>query len=347
LHDELAVLGLAPDDVLDVSVNVNPYGPCPAVMRNVESAALHRYPDPTAAPARHAIARWLDASPAQVVVGNGAVDLLWALARATLRTGDAVAIVEPAFSEMRSAALCVGAHVVEHRLTPEAGFVLDPSRVSTLLRRERPRLAYVCTPGNPTGACVDVDVLVHLAAEHPETLFVVDVSFMSLSKRYWGDVVHASPRVAWLRSLTKDLGLPGLRVGFAVVPEDVAAAVEESRPPWSVNAPAQAAAIAASTAEAQGFVAESRDRLLADRLRLDAALVSRGLRVHPSETIYSLADLGASRSATALRASLLRRHAVLVRDATSFGLPHHIRLAARPARDLARLVNALDAELER
>ena len=56
LHDELARLGLAPDDVLDVSVNVNPYGPCAPVLAAVRAAPIERYPDPTAAPARAALA---------------------------------------------------------------------------------------------------------------------------------------------------------------------------------------------------------------------------------------------------------------------------------------------------
>lgn len=347
LHEELSRLGLAPEAVLDVSVNVNPYGPCPSVLEAIRSARIERYPDPTAAPARAALAAWLDVAVDRVVVGNGAVDLLWSLARCRVGPGDTVLIVEPAFSELRSAAGRVGARVVEHRLEPGDDFRLDLDALDAALRRERPRLAYVCTPANPTGRSVPIDALARLSCAHRETTLIVDLSFASLSADYQHDACRASDRIVWLRSLTKDLALAGLRVGFAVAPAHVARAIESSRPPWSVNALAQAAAIAATEPRAQVFVAESRARLLADRQRHDLGLRRLGLRVHPSETLYTLVDLGPERSATALRDGMLARHAVLVRDGTSFGLPHHLRLCARPPPETARMLLALEREVGR
>jgi histidinol-phosphate/aromatic aminotransferase/cobyric acid decarboxylase-like protein len=114
-----------------------------------------------------------------------------------------------------------------------------------------------------------------------------------------------------------------------------------------VNALAQAAVIAATSAEVRAFVAYSRARLFADRAVLELELQRLGLRTHPSETIYSLVDLGPKRRATALRDALLARHAILIRDATSFGLPHHVRVCARPALQSARLIHALAQELNR
>src|SRR3954464_14742313 len=123
LEDDLVRLGLQHEEVLDVSVNVNPYGSFSPLIEAMRAASIERYPDPTATPARAALARWLDLPREQVVVGNGAVDLLWSLARCLVQPGDRVLVVEPAFSELRNAATRVGARVVEHRLTPEDDFV--------------------------------------------------------------------------------------------------------------------------------------------------------------------------------------------------------------------------------
>jgi histidinol-phosphate aminotransferase len=347
LDDELARLKLGHEEVLDVSVNVNPYGSFPLVIDAIRAASIERYPDPTATPARSALARWLAVPREQVVVGNGAVDLIWSLARCLVRAGDLVLVVEPAFSELRRAATQAGARVVEHRLEPERDFALDPAALDAALRALRPRLAYLSTPANPTGKTTPVELLVQLADDHPETTFVVDLSFSSLSEGHRDDTVHASGRIVWLRSLTKDLALAGLRVGFAVAPRPVALMIEASRPPWSVNALAQAAARAATTSEAQAFVAESRRRLFLDRAELELGLRQLGLRTHKSETIYTLVDLGPARQATALRDALLARHAVLVRDATSFGLPHHLRICACPSAQSTRLIQALARELNR
>jgi len=341
---ELESLRIAPRDVLDVSVNVNPYGPCAVVRRAVADAALEHYPDPNATPARRAIAGWLGVSESRVVVGNGAVDLLWLLARAWLAPGDAVMTVEPTFSEMRAAALQVGAHVATYRTDPAHDFALDFAALDAELARVCPRLLYVCTPSNPVGRYTSPALLADLAARHPDTLFVVDISFLSLSSHHAEAAWRASERVVWLRSLTKDHALAGLRIGCAIAPPHVAKRIEEARPPWSVNALAQAAATAITSDPAEEFLATSRHRLLEDRLQLEAALRSPPLRDHvcaiASDTVFVLVRLGA-RAATDLRAVLLRDTRVLVRDCTSFGLPHHVRIAARPARDLDRLVSAL------
>jgi histidinol-phosphate/aromatic aminotransferase/cobyric acid decarboxylase-like protein len=344
-HDELEAAGLGPGDVLDVSVNVNPYGPCGAVRRAIAAAAIHRYPDPTAAPARHAIGERLGVDRDRVVVGNGAVDLLWTLARARLRRGDRVVVVEPAFSELRAAAERIGASVVEHRARPDDDFAFDPGALDALLREARPSLLYLCTPSNPAGVCVPRGDLEALAARHPGTLCVADVSFRSMSARHAEGGESPSGPVVWVRSLTKDHALAGLRVGFAVAPPDVAAAVDAERPPWSVNALAQAAAIAAMTDEAELFLRDCRERLAADHAYFTDGLRRLALRVHPSETMYVLVELGPRAAAADLRGRLLRRHGVLVRDATSFGLPRHVRLAVRPRADADRALAALRTEL--
>jgi histidinol-phosphate/aromatic aminotransferase/cobyric acid decarboxylase-like protein len=344
VRSELDLLGVAPDAVLDFSVNVNPYGPCAAVRDAIAGADLREYPDPTATIARRALATWLDVAESRLVLGNGAVDLLWTLARAWLRPGAIVLSVEPTFSEMRTAATRVGARTEEFRLNPMNDFELDVRALDTAVTRSRPRLVYACSPSNPVGRHTSPQVFADLAARHPDTLFVVDLSFLSLSAQHAEAPWRSSDRVVWLRSLTKDHALAGLRIGCAVAPPAVARGIEEEKPPWSVNALAQAAAIAIASEASDRFVAESRLRLFEDRTRLAAALGRLGLRVHASDTVFALTDLG-TRRATDLRATLLRDHALLIRDCTSFGLPHHIRIAARPRDDLDRLTSALTQAL--
>jgi histidinol-phosphate aminotransferase len=346
LAEEMGALGVYAADVLDVSVNVNPYGPCPSVRRAIADAPIERYPDPTAAPAKRALADHVGVDSGRVIVGNGAVDLLWILARATLRPGERAMVVEPAFSEMRLAAVRAGASIVEYRTRPENHFAVDLGALEVAIRETRPRLVYLCTPSNPAGVGVSLRDVSDLAERNPQVLFVVDISFLSLSERHAEADVAPPESIVSVRSLTKDFALAGLRVGYAVAATALVDLLESHRPPWSVNALAQAAAVATTTADASRFVAESRERWLADRAALTSALGDLRLRVHPSETVYLLADLGDRRRATELRDRLLQRQRVLVRDATSFGLRHHIRIGARAQRDLERLVGALQKELQ-
>src|SRR5882672_1432644 len=94
-RDELRAAGIAPDALLDFSVNVNPYGPTPFMREAIRNAAIERYPEPTAAPARAALGSVWDVDPETIVLGAGAAELLWGIVRATVRPGEPVVIAEP------------------------------------------------------------------------------------------------------------------------------------------------------------------------------------------------------------------------------------------------------------
>ena len=117
--EELRAAGIEPTSLLDFSVNVNPYGPTTFMREAIRNAAIERYPDPTAAPAREALARIWNVDPGAIVLGAGAAELLWSIVRATVRAGEAVVIAEPTFSEARAAAEAVGAAVHEIRAREE------------------------------------------------------------------------------------------------------------------------------------------------------------------------------------------------------------------------------------
>lgn len=333
---ELASLGVAPARVVDFSVNTNPYGPCPAVRDAIAEATVDRYPDPTARPARAAVAAMAGVSVDDVALGNGAAELLWTLVRALPH--EPAVIVEPTFGEPRAALEAAGATIVAWH----ARFAIDLRVVAAVVRSHRARLLYLCTPNTPTGANVPAAEVAELATALPGTTIVLDQSFLSLSERTGDAAVPMPPNVVRVRSLTKDHGIPGVRVGYAIAAPHVIARIDAHRPAWTTGAHAQAAAIAASMPAATAFVADSARRLLADRAALDVALAELGLTPVPSSTVFTLVPI---RDAATLRRRLLVRHHILVRDCASFGLPDHVRIAARPAPDRAHLIAALAEEL--
>jgi histidinol-phosphate/aromatic aminotransferase/cobyric acid decarboxylase-like protein len=142
-------------------------------------------------------------------------------------------------------------------------------------------------------------------------------------------------RLVVLRSLTKSHGLAGLRLGYLLAASAVVDAVSGAQPPWSVNAYAQAAAIAALGDE-EHVVAGQRLARRSRALLVDG-LERLGLACVPTRASYWLVDVGDGRH---LRDDLLRR-GILVRDARSFGLPSYIRVAARPLDESERLLAVL------
>lgn len=334
--DELHAAGVTSAALLDFSVNVNPYGPTAFMREAIRNAAIDRYPDPTATLARRALAGAWNVNPANVVLGAGAAELLWAIVRTTVRPGDAVVMAEPTFSEARAAAEAVGAIVHDVRATEDESFRHEPGRLVELVKERRARLVYLCAPNNPTGRAWPIFELAAVVRACPDALFVVDQSFLSLSERHEDAAVALPDNAVRVRSLTKDHAIPGTRVGAAIATPALANTLERLRPAWSTGAATQAAAIAA--AAEQQFVADSRARLLADRTDLIEGLTSIGLAPVPSSTVFVLVRVG---DAPGIRGKLLARHGLLVRDCSSFGLPHHIRVAARGVEDRTRLLTAL------
>jgi len=342
LAAELDALGIDPADVLDASSSVNPYGPAPEVLRAVREADVARYPDPECTRARRAVAAAAGTDPERVVLGNGATELLWTLARVLLAPGETLLSCEPSFSELRAAAASGGARIAEWRARADDGFALHLDAVARAVRAERASVVALCAPGSPSGAATPIDDLCTLARDLPDVALVLDQSFLALSERH-ADLAAALPdNVLAVRSLTKEHAIPGVRLGWVACAPRLAAHVAASRPAWTVGSAAQAAAVAASGAGA--FVAASRTRLLAERRELEARLHALGRATVTSSTPYLLV---ATSDAASLRRRALERHRVLVRDCTSFGLPRFVRVAARGGADQDRLVDALGALEER
>jgi histidinol-phosphate aminotransferase len=332
---ELARAGLERSDVIDFSVNLNPYGPAHDVVAAARAATWEQYPDAEALGARAAWARALAVGVDQVAVGQGAADLFWAIVRAFVGRDDKVVIAEPTFSELRVAAESAGADVHRVFADERTGFAFDGPRIAHAARDAA--LLYVCAPNNPTGRHVSAREIDVLARAIPDTKIVVDQSFLSLSDHAHEQRFAFAPNVIAVRSLTKDFALAGLRIGYLVAHPALVQTIEAQRPTWSTSAPALGAIEAA--ASAQIFVTRSQRALQRDRQHLSQELSRIGLPPTPSCTSFMMLRV---EDAPSVREALLHR-GVLVRDCSSFGLPRHIRVAVRPEREVRRLITALSA----
>jgi len=349
----LAARGIEPGSVVDFSVNLNPYGPCEPVLRAARSAALDVYPDASAHLARTRWAEALGCTREHVAVGHGAADLFWAIARAVLADGDVAArgvcararpkvtIAEPTFSEFRIAAAAAGAEVERVFADPLHGYRLE---LSALVSASRGAVAlYLCSPNNPTGEHMPLARVRELAAALPDTTIVLDQSFLALSDHAHelGALLstNAMPdNVLRVRSLTKEFGCPGLRIGLCVGAPALIRRVEAQRPTWATSGPALAA-LAVSAGE-HAFVQASWLRMRADRDATTQLLRARGLTPRSTATSYQLVAL---RGEAGVFCERMLQQGVLLRDCSSFGLPRHVRVAALPAPARARLSQALDA----
>lgn len=332
---ELERLGIHPDEMIDFSENSSPYGPSPRVEAAVRRAAISRYPDRESLALRRALAARLGITPAQIVVGNGTAELLWLLAFAYIRPGDAALIAAPTFGEYARCVRLMGGHVEQVRAQAAGGFQVDESAFEEALHRIKPRMAFICNPNNPTGVITPPDVIGEWARQHSETLFVIDEAYIQFVPGLRSVVDLGAPNVLALRSMTKDYALAGLRLGYAAGPAALVEVLARARPPWNVNTVAQAAGRAALADEDHLQASVSKLQAAADALKAD--LCELGLSPVPSSTHYFILDVG---DGADLRRRLLP-HRVQVRDCASFGLPGYVRIAARRPDQNAKLIDAL------
>lgn len=332
------------DTIVDFSTCLNAYGPAPIVANAVRDCRVDEYPDRFSRAARHAAAYRWDRPVGEVVFGAGAAELIQAVCFAYINRGDSVVVAEPAFAEYARAASLCGAIV--HRAPSVPGndevALWDGvmAMVSTVLRTEA-RLLFVASPTSPAGGQYHAKMLQLLAdtCRKCDCLLVLDQSYDGFLREPAGTpVLPGHSHVLHLRSLTKDHALAGVRVAFAVAPEDVAQNIERARVPWSASTAAQAAAVATMTDAAMEHARETTARLRADAHSIAAHCERLGIITVSSATHYLLIGCG---SATSIREQWIQQHRILVRDCSSFGLRDHIRIAARTPAENMLLIDAL------
>jgi histidinol-phosphate/aromatic aminotransferase/cobyric acid decarboxylase-like protein/adenosyl cobinamide kinase/adenosyl cobinamide phosphate guanylyltransferase len=313
----------------DHAVNVVAGGPPDWLREALARADVARYPDERAATAALAARHGRELS--EIVPCNGAAEALWLLP-AALRPRHAVC-VHPAFTEAEAALHAHGVRTTRVLRDPERDFALDASAV--------PRDADLVVVGNPASPSGTLDPAVALLAlRRPGRVVAVDEAFMDLVPGEPGSLVRELlDDVVVVRSLTKALAVPGLRVGYAVAAPALAARLRAVRPPWSANALALAAleAAAARTDE----IARIAARAATERADLAAGLAAiPGVRVWPGAANFCLVEVADGPAVVAA----LRARGIAVRPAASFpGLgPGHLRMTARAPAANSRLCEALE-----
>jgi histidinol-phosphate/aromatic aminotransferase/cobyric acid decarboxylase-like protein len=330
--------GSGGEGLLDLSASIAPLGPSPAAIEAARAAPIDRYPSRRAGALVRAVAGELGVDEARVVAGPGAADLLLRVALAHLSPGDIAVLVAPCFGEYARAALACGAKLATWTATVTDGFALDIDAIAELCHRTNAAVGFLARPANPTGVPLPREELLSLVAATPDTTWAVDEAFLDFcDDRRSG----AGGDAVILRSLTKDLALPGLRVAAIDAPPRVADAIRALTPPWCVSTAGIAAAVAglADTAHREA----TREASTQGRVALENALQGLGFRTTHAAANYVCVEVGDDDAAC----NGIAREGVRVRPCSDLGLPGWVRIAVPHPDDLPRTVAALQAALHR
>ena len=329
--------------VIKMASNENPLGVSPQVHAAIERHAVRafRYPQGGNPRLVEALARHHGVDPARVVAGNGSDELIDLLIRVRAVPGrhNVVAFI-PCFSIYALQSRLCGVELRQANLREDFSF--DYAALLGLVDDET-ALVFVTTPDNPSGYCPPAAELKKLALALPEAcLLVLDEAYMDFaddeSAHSLLPGMESLSNVAVLRTFSKSFGLAGLRLGYALLPGQLADYLWRVRLPFSVNILAEEAGLAALRDVA--FREETLRVVRQGRGTLSRGLRGLGCRVWPSQANFIMfRPPTGTPPARALFEGLLRM-GVIIRPLASYGLPDLLRVSVGTEEENVRFLDA-------
>ena len=301
------VQGLAPyvpgeqpreKDVVKLNTNENPYPPSPAVaeaLGRFDPARLRKYPDPASTALRLRLAGLFGCAPANTIVANGSDEILGLCTRAFAENDGLVGYFVPSYSLYPVLANIRGIRQApleldeEYRWSMPDGYDCD--------------LFFLTHPNAPTGTAQPREAVAAFCGR-TRGVVVIDEAYAEFADTNFVDLALSLPNVIVVRTLSKSYSLAGLRVGYAVGPVELIAALDKIKDSYNADALAQELALAALSD--REYVLRNIERVRRSRERLAAALRGMGHRVYPSMANF-LWVKPAGISAAGLQAALKAR----------------------------------------
>ena len=309
----------AGERVVKLNTNEAAFAPPASVVNAVREAsaeALRRYPDPSAAAFREAVARRHGVAADQVIAANGSDDVLTVVTRAFVPPGGRVASPWPTYSlyptlcEIQGCAFAPVDWLDDWRLPTDDLLAAGADAI------------YFANPNAPSGTRVESDEVADLA-ERFAGLVLVDEAYADYADGDCVELAKSLDNVLVSRTTSKGFALAGMRLGYAIGHCDVIAQLHKVRDSYNVDAVAQAAGVAAMGAidEYRPLWQDVRD----ERARLTRGLEELGFSLPPSQANFVLARHPEPGRAAELFAGL-KKSGVLVRYFDKPGLSDCLRV---------------------
>lgn len=305
--------GIEEKNVVDFSSNVNLFtsSRLHQLLSSVEVSDLTHYPDVHYRRLKEKIAQRYGLHREEVLVGNGATELIHLIARHS--EFQRIGMIHPTFSEYERAAEISGKKIVSLYLNEV--FELGDYREEI----GKLDLLFVCNPNNPDGRLKDLRGLIQVCSEAGCSV-CVDETFIEFSSKEDGysllSLLCSYPNLMILRALTKVYSLAGLRLGYLFTSRERVLQLEELQEPWSVNG------------LAEKFIDVLFDRELLEKTKrfyeqetmfmYEQLSKLKGVRAYPTDVNFILFELTGNCSAGELKRELIQNYGMLIRDCSNY-----------------------------
>lgn len=321
--------------------NENPLGPPLAsqeLLRNFNPMRAAIYPSGDSYYLREKLAENFGIHPDQILVGNGANEVIAFVINAFCEAGDNIITADKTFATYEWVAIFSG---YEARLVPLKDFAFDDEAMLQQVD-QRSKILFICNPNNPTGTYWSLEKLTHfLDRVNGQQIVVVDEAYCEfVDKDDFPDtlaLLKHYPNLVIFRTFSKMYGLAGLRIGYLMGNLDVVNIIRKTCVVYSVNTIAQEAAILAlddkeHVIRTRQLVAQEKDYLRREFDRL-------GLSYVINEGNYVMLKLPISDT---LAYRKLMTHGVMVRTMTGFRFPNFIRITIAQHEAMEAFIRGLE-----
>ncbi len=328
---------------IDFSSNVNPLGFPSSIMKIIHKnrSLFSVYPDPDSSKLRDDLQKYTGIQKNQIIVGNGATEIIYNFCKIFLHKNSNVLIPIPTFGEYEAASRLSNSRITFFKTM---NLNKNTSELQDLITKTN--CIFVCNPNNPTGILISKNNLLKiLESAYNKSAFVfLDECFIELVPDLNESLVHylkEFDNLFILRSLTKSFGLAGLRIGYGLGNKKVIDVLQRVKIPWNVNGLAQVAAI-----EALSNVSHLRKtrKLIKKELKFLKDSISKinGFTCYDSSTNFIL--IKSRMNSKKIQEKLIAKK-ILIRDCSNFrGLDNKfIRVAVRTHKENVKLIRVLEA----
>jgi len=331
-------------NTIKLASNENPIGSSPkAVAAMLEAMQnLHRYPDGSGYSLVTKLGKKLGVPKQRIVIGNGSDDVIGMLTRVYLSPGDEAVMTDPSFLMYEIYVKIVNAVPV---FVPLTDLSLNLSAMADAVT-DKTRMIFITNPNNPTGSYIKTKEFEIFMKKLPsEIVVVLDEAYIEFARdpECLNGLVQASEDrpIVVLRTFSKAYGLAGIRIGYGVMPSEMAVMCNRVREPFNTNLLAQAGATAALGDEK--FLNKTRILIHTELEFLQNRLSKMGVVCFPTQANFFLIDV--KQNADDVYEALLR-HGVIVRSMVSYGYPEYIRVNVGTREENARFLDALETVLK-
>jgi histidinol-phosphate aminotransferase len=341
-----ASLGLKPEEMIKADANENPYGASSKVADALVKACYpHLYPDPGTINLCNKLADFTGAPADQIMVGNGADELILMIVRLFLEPGDTLINLPPTFDMYDLHAKLSMANVLE--IPRKEDYSIDYPALREAAMKPECKLVFLTTPNNPDGTLMpkaDIEALLDLPI-----MIVVDEAYLEFSSANFGrensviPLVDTVENLIVIRTFSKWAGLAGLRVGYGVFPKWLMPHLWKLKQPYNVNCAAQAAA--AACLDDLTYYQPVIQKIIAERERMFKALSAMpGIEVLPSSTNFLFCKLLGLTSKEICDS--LKKEGILLRGYNKPSCPNALRITVMRPEQNDRILAALETMLK-